>query len=142
MPMNQEIKARWVAWLHEHADKQTNGRLHRTSTNDSDNAPVGFCCLGGLCELAVADGIIEAREEVHLGQSLVAYGKETDRLDDRNSAVLPRIVMEWAGLEDSDPEVVVPEDEASKASTLGLTTVNDDLRLNFHQIADLIDAQL
>ena len=116
MPMNQEIKARWVAWLHEHADEQTTGRLHRTEARDSNNAPVGFCCLGGLCELAVADGIIGTMEFNEHGDTLITYGKATGRGGDWDSATLPLIVMEWAGLEDNDPEVLVPEDDASEAS--------------------------
>lgn len=139
MPMNQEIKNRWVAWLRANVDKQTRGRLNRIATIDPKNTPVGFCCLGGLCELAVADGVITSWSHLEHGDSLLTYGNSDGSWSD---AVLPQSVVDWAGLEEDDPEVNVPGDDATEPTRTGLTYVNDELRYNFNQIADLIDAQL
>lgn len=67
MAMNPEIKARWVAWLRANVDKQARGYLQRL--DPSDHSPAGFCCLGGLCEIAVQDGIIQSR---HIGTGKIS----------------------------------------------------------------------
>lgn len=157
MSMNQEIKARWVAWLRANADKQSVGRLNRVTSDDEPNHPVGFCCLGGLCEIAVQDGVIEARTKelsahrysTDYGQ-LVEYGK-FDELSvenyDPSDTVLPKSVREWAGLTDSDPTVTITDENGKVRTTehgdvTTLTHLNDELRYNFNQIADIIEAQL
>jgi hypothetical protein len=54
MAMNPGIKAAWGAWLLEHADDQGTGALCQIN---EDSGKEEFCCLGGLCELAIAAGI-------------------------------------------------------------------------------------
>jgi hypothetical protein len=138
--MNPEIKARWVAWLRANADKQARGRLQRITATNNDNG-IGFCCLGGLCEIAVADGII-GRKIIdprnidpwveHGSQLVVSYGANRDW----NANSLPEDVVNWAGLHSMDPALVVAGERHP------LTNINDILRLNFRQIADLIEQQL
>lgn len=145
MSMNPDIRARWTAWLRANADKQTTGRLNRTTTTSAKNYPIGFCCLGGLCELAVADGIIEARLKVENQFSdyglLMEYGKGSmvNNSWDWSDTSLPKAVYEWAGLTDPDPAVDISDGERV---TTTLTGLNDDYRYTFDQIADIIDAQL
>jgi len=131
--MNPEIKARWVAWLRANADKQARGKLQRITATNDDNG-IGFCCLGGLCEIAVADGIIRSKiiDPGYGSQLVVSYG--ADRAWNANS--LPEDVVNWAGLHSMDPALVVAGERHP------LTNINDILRLNFHQIADLIEQQL
>lgn len=124
--MNPEIKARWVAWLRENRGRQGRGVLRRGTGADAR-----FCCLGGLCEIAVADGVIEAR--IPYNSSICIYGDTVDISDIK----LPRTVMEWAGLAENDPYVLP---KAYSRLTLGY--LNDQLRFNFNQIADIIDEQL
>ena len=143
MPMNQEIKARWVAWLRANADKQTTGRLNRV-TSDRDTDPVGFCCLGGLCELAVQDGVIgallkESKEHGDFG-TVMTYGNASVGDYYWSTTSLPSAVTRWAGLSSSDPEVRITSNHGEW--TTNLTSVNDDEQYDFNQIADLIEAQL
>jgi len=140
--MNPEIKARWVAWLRANADKQTHGRLCRVGVKDSVD---GYCCLGGLCEIAVEDGIIFKQigdDPMFEGKQMVTYGTESGSEDlsircrATSHTTLPSAVITWAGVEDLDPKVTVNK------HLVPLTYVNDDMRLNFNQIADLIEEQL
>jgi len=55
--MNKEIQARWFEALLSGDYPQTRGTLHRIHASPINDA--GFCCLGVLCELAVADGKLE-----------------------------------------------------------------------------------
>jgi hypothetical protein len=130
--MNQEIKALWVQWLRDNADKQGNGALNRNGE---------FCCLGGLCELAVAAGVAG----VFLSDSTLSiYGPiDTEPNDEGRDgwadALLPQVVSEWAGLGIEHNPIVLAGDVPTGVA---LTELNDEWELNFHQIADLIEAQL
>lgn len=120
--MKQEIKERWVEALRSGKYEQGTGALTTGSGR--------YCCLGVLCDLAVADGAIEPPIVVEAG--MLAYGTrgETEHL--------PRLVQLWAGLEQHSPEVLVDPDEGSWQE---LVELNDNTGLNFHEIADLIEAQ-
>jgi hypothetical protein len=134
--MNPEIKARWVAWLRANADKQTQGRLCRLG---KDGAPDGYCCLGGLSEIAVQDGIITKQEvpDSILGGTMGVYGTfEDGGYGSASHTSLPSAVVPWAGVENWDPKVTVD------GGLVQLTYVNDNMRFNFNQIADLIEEQL
>jgi hypothetical protein len=114
--VNAEIKAQWLAALRSGEYAQGYGHLR---TDDE------FCCLGVLCEL---------------------HRKATDGnawIDERYEGafeVLPRVVVEWAGLQDSSPEICTTGYE--------LAVYNDgnshvDLSPHsFTEIADLIEEYL
>lgn len=122
--MNAEIKARWVAWLRANVDKQGYGALR----NPDDK----FCCLGGLCELAVADGIItHGVLGVHHW-----YGEPLP--GQRTSSHLPQLVQDWAGLSSFSPTVRVDGQSTT------LVDLNDDPEApwDFNRIADIIEQQL
>lgn len=138
--MNQEIKARWVAWLRANVDKQARGRLHHIGTGPTPRE--GFCCLGGLCELAIEDGIITKKEvpDSMMGGTMAVYGTFEDdggSCDSQSHTSLPTAVVAWAGVQNRDPRVNVQD-----TGLQPLSVVNDDLRLNFEAIANLIEAQL
>lgn len=125
--MDPEIKQLWLNALRSGEYSQAMGRLKR------DGA---FCCLGVLCEIAVANGVIEV-EDVNRGV-LGVIGKygESDE-----SSELPFVVAEWAGLDCPNPWVeVVLHDGTTRE--FALSDVNDDLNKNFLEIADLIEEQL
>lgn len=93
--MNQEIKERWVTALRSGDYEQGTARLN---TNDEK-----FCCLGVLCELAVADGVIQKfdkPDEIEQ-MTLIYYGDPEGEME---NAVLPPQVVEWAGLTEANPE--------------------------------------
>jgi len=134
-PMDPQIKARWVQWLRDNVDKQGVGTL-----NDSGK----FCCLGGLCELALQDGIVDFYPN---GRDS-AYGPVgTDPTDPATSGwgetLLPQVVSEWAGLgTDENPIVMAAFEDGDEPQKVSMTTLNDTWEYNFNQIADLIEEQL
>lgn len=129
--MNPEIRARWTAWLRAHVDQQSHGRLHNTRAYDG--RPVGFCCLGGLCELAIEDKVIGRFARIDESYQEI-YGK----FGDTSGSYLPFTVSRWAGLQGThDPGVRV-----EGHGVVSLSFLNDKLKWNFNQIADIIDEQL
>jgi hypothetical protein len=132
--MNPEIKARWVAWLRVNANSQGKGFLR-----DKDDR---YCCLGGLCELAVKDGVIE--RWLPAGERGYRYG---ERQTGRNStAYLPLKVVEWAGLEQyrgaKAGNVFVDSPDEPPPGSSPLAALNDSGRYDFHKIAYLIEEYL
>jgi hypothetical protein len=126
--LNEEIKARWTAALRS-GDYEQGFTLLQSKGK--------FCCLGVLCELAAADGIVTASENRGAnGDSCVRYGG--DNLDGSITS-LPVAVQVWAGLPTADPYVEDPNDVDRVHS---LTEWNDDMEVGFLEIADLIEASL
>jgi len=112
--MNQEIKAKWVAALRSGQYEQAKEVLHSEASG-------GFCCLGVLCVLSMAEtgfGISDTLEET-AGDNFLGL-----------------TVMQWAGLpfEHGDKVVIDGQDRL-------LSSHNDDGK-TFAQIADAIEAQL
>jgi hypothetical protein len=129
-PMNPQIKARWVQWLRDNVDNQGIGTL-----NDSGR----FCCLGGLCELALQDGIVDFYPN---GRDS-AYGPPNSAPKGWADALLPQVVSEWAGLDGEDNPVVMAIPEGGEErDEICMTGLNDEWGYNFNQIADLIEEQL
>lgn len=114
--MKSNVKKLWLQALRSGKYEQTQGTLR-----DTEN---GFCCLGVLCNLhAQTHPKIAAREK----HSTAYMGHSGD---------LPHSVMQWAGLEDSDPLVVY----RGEADTLA--GLNDSVGLSFKKIANVIEKQL
>jgi len=131
-PMNPQIKARWVQWLRGNVDKQGVGALNESGK---------FCCLGGLCELALQDGIVG----FYANGRDSAYGPVgTDPTTSGwSEALLPPVVSQWAGLgTEENPVVMAAFDGGEERQKVGMTTLNDEWKYNFNQIADLIEEQL
>lgn len=120
LEMNPEIRARWAAALRSGKYPQTHGRLRDGG---------GFCCLGVLCELAVADGTLAPADET---AGMYRY--------DGEPAVLPDAVLEWAGLRDDDPYVTADlgEEEGGR-QVVNLAGLNDDYLWGFSRIAGVIE---
>jgi hypothetical protein len=125
--MKKRVKVKWVAALRSGDYRQIKGNLHQQSGETLD-LRAGYCCLGVLCDLAYEAGVVRADFNTRSG--IWSYGADTD------TGVLPREVLDWAGLKDPDPFVPVGDDVAS------LTTVNDDYLLPFSRIADLVEEHL
>lgn len=125
--MKREIARRWVEALRSGEYAQTKGKLQRVVPGDHGE-PEGFCCLGVLCELAVADRVIpEARQESATGGA--EYGRSL--VDE----ILPIEVQEWAGLSSQDP-VLMPHESTSRCASYR----NDNLGWTFEELADAIEA--
>lgn len=112
--MNPEIKQEWVAALRSGKYKQGRKRLN---TDDK------YCCLGVLCEIAVAHGITEKATPSDLF-NITCYGG-------CNTSSLPREVVEWSG-------VSAYGDLSGQRS---LSELNDIGR-SFSEIATIIEAEL
>lgn len=89
--MNPEIKGKWLEALRSGRYQQGTRMLrYRPSKNVETEE---YCCLGVLCDLAVAAEVIPAPEELGLNGVTYAYGPDGD------VSLLPEPVMLWAGLE-------------------------------------------
>ncbi len=116
MRMKPKIKKLWTAALRSGEVEQGRGTLR-----DKYNK---MCCFGLLCNLhAQAHPEIAARQ-LHRTKYMGQVGYP------------PPEVVEWAGLRSIDPYVLL------NGSKITLTALNDDVGLNFRQIADVIDKQL
>lgn len=123
--MNTDIKTRWIAALRS-------GDYEQGYTLLNSNGK--FCCLGVLCELAVDDGVVTAKDEPISGNPGMRYTALGD-VYDSSITTLPWTVRNWAGLTSGDPMV---GDERSYT----LTQWNDEIQADFNEIADLIEKNL
>lgn len=117
--MKKEIADRWVEALESGKYPQTKGRLR-----DSD----GFCCLGVLCELAVADGV--AKSEEHKLRSFSQWRYQDATGGDLSFSRLPVVVKEWAGMNS--------EGGTRSGRKRKLWELNDNSGYSFKRIAKVI----
>ena len=127
--MNQAIKRRWLERLRSGEVEQAKGYLACADAR---------CCLGVLCDLYIEDHLDVVWE-------LDDDDDSAPRMLFGHCSVLPDSVVEWAGLSDSAPDVLVPEVKGHEPSA-NLTACNDGStfvnRRTFAEIADIIEAQL
>lgn len=132
MPMNQEVKAKWLAALRSGQYKQGPGYLRR---NDQ------FCCLGVLCDLFAKEGHGDWQEQPALAHD--QFFRFNARAGGGSMFGLPGAVQEWAGFEEGGSiRVNVPE----KRDGAYIEALNDGadyvgLR-SFSEIAAVIEEQL
>jgi hypothetical protein len=135
--MNPSIAQRWVQALRSGDFEQGRGKL-----NDGMG---GFCCLGVLCEIAVADGVIACSFNK---EGPVSYydpdatalqkGLYGDGYTDMSETSLPKAVQRWAGLK-------LGEQATPNSPSFGgwnLIELNDTEKYSFDQIADVIEKAL
>lgn len=122
--MNQEIKALWVADLRKNGDLQGMGALRTLPQMDGSSK---FCCLGRLCELAVAAGVIP---EPVPSLTCMSYGTE-----DASTMYLPDSVKRWA-------ETGLGSGSVTIDGVLQSLSVHNDKGKTFEQIADAIEREL
>lgn len=119
--MRTEIRDRWADALESGNYPQGGQHLALRDMNDV----MLYCCLGVLCELAAADGVVEADGNVKR-----RYGPE------REGNYLPEEVIAWAGLDANDPEVQRADGRPTTLSR------ENDAGTSFRSIAKLIREQL
>jgi hypothetical protein len=119
--MNPDIKAEWLAALR--SGKYTQGRSRLRTQFDNTES---FCCLGVLCDVAAKDG---PGQWAKGGSYYLTDGSHSD-------TSLPLGVSKWAGLNDDNDPVVGP------GGGMCLSSLNDENRLSFADIADLIEEYL
>jgi hypothetical protein len=135
--MKQEIKKMWIDALR--SGKYTQGHCqlikytHHTNKREeitidipteTELSVAKYCCLGVLCDLhrKVKGG------NLTFGWRGIFYA--------HGIGLPPEIVLKWAGLEFENPQIEY------NGKTYTLSELNDRQRLNFYQIADLIEQQL
>lgn len=126
--MDATIKEKWVAALRSGDYKQGKKVLH----NEDNNT---YCCLGVLCDIAVAEGVVEG---VETKEDLRLIGGESDiwvdaTMYDGAYATPPRSVQAWAGIDDLG---------SLPGTDKYLTNLNDYKGYTFDMIADEIEAHL
>lgn len=132
--MNNEIKELWVKALRSGKYKQGSSILHSTKTEIHE-----YCCLGVLCELASAEIKIQK------------YNNGFKTFYDGQHCYLPDSVLQWIGWSLKDPSIIISNPTEEEQKIFGykaekyithLSTLNDYYKLNFEQIADLIEKYL
>lgn len=124
--MNKDVKEKWVRALRSGEYEQTGGALAKPT----DLGGINYCCLGVLCELAVAEGVVTRHMTNPISRmAYINYGNR------RETQELPDEVIEWAGLIGRDPSIQDGDEPSSLAFA-------NDGGMNFDQIADLIEEQL
>lgn len=143
--MNPVVKARWLTALRSGEYQQGRELL---AQRDADNR-WSYCCLGVLCELAVADGVVEPTG--------CSCGSTDDSHDDNVDphrryyggfdTVLPPAVVRWADLPTDNP-IVAGTDLATCNDGRGVYVDGDGYAAppikarSFSAIADLIEEEL
>lgn len=125
-PMNPEIKQRWTTALRSGEYEQGRGAL----ATGRFAGGWSYCCLGVLCEIAVADGVIQADET---GNNMKAYGYGNNR------TYPPDAVRAWAGLP------ITPRNWAGSAeagSAERILARKNDSGSTFEEIAQWIEENL
>lgn len=119
--MNERVKKLWLDKLA--VSKQTTGCLH-----DPDND--SYCCLGALtqCYLDEKDLCWEDMYNLRPYRDTHVYGWQS---------TLDLVVVEWAGLYNSDPIVDIVLEDA-EYDTATLTTLND-WGMTFTEISKYIE---
>ena len=103
-----QIRKLWTAALRSGQYRKGTGRLKRLDGS--------YCCLGVLCELAVAHGIIRPPR---LDGDCYTYDP------DNKWAVLPTIVANWAGLSPANPVVYYISPYSGVSQRHDLAFIND-----------------
>lgn len=119
--MDSDIRAEWTTELRSGKYKQGRHALH--TTNDE------YCCLGILCEIAVAHGVIKAPLK-DPNTNNYRYGNPGDG----NVAFLPREVSKWAGMDSEDGHY--DSDDSINGSAL---SSDNDSGVPFDEIADRVE---
>lgn len=121
--MNPEYKKLWVEALRSRDYKQGEGNLCTLGSPDV------FCCLGVLCEIGVAKGVV-LRLNVHQGSVLYAH---KDAPYATHGGILP---------ERFSSEVGIPEEDSVQSIQDELVVMNDDKQFDFIAIAQWIEDNL
>lgn len=143
-----KIIEQWAAALESGKYQQARNTLQRVEPYehartdpgfDADNSTVGFCCLGVLCELAVAAGVVTKED---WGDTSLSNGKSVRY--GGSESFLPVGVVEWAGLDSHNPSVRADfQDEggAEYERVVALADLNDMYHKDFGYIAKAIRGQ-
>ncbi len=130
MPVNRENMKLWVEALRSGEYKQGRGALC-TVVEIDDTHPVGHCCLGVACEVAIKAGVPLEKRVLNDSYRIADYRHG----DGSSLGRLPPVVSSWLGLEGRrDPTL-----KSAINGIEGATTWNDTHGATFADIADMIE---
>ena len=118
--MRQAIANKWAEALESGEYEQ--GRRALAVSDPGPGPSLRHCCLGVLCELAIADGVALDKTPAYDGTPRITYANQ--------ASTLPEEVQEWAGMRTNEGTL----------QTSGLYTLsghNDD-GVPFSEIASII----
>jgi len=131
--VNPEVKELWLAALR--SGDYVQGQNQLTELPDLESGPARHCCLGVLCELAVAAGVVSFVRDV-----------QDHRTYDGEVNYLPPSVHEWAGISRNPMIRDLETSEVDQTCLVPLAALNDGAsglrQRSFTEIADLIEEQL
>lgn len=128
--MNQDVKKKWVDALRSDEYEKANGNLKKGEK--------GRCCLGVLCDIY---------KEEHGAARWVECRSDVDAFSpsdssDESTALLPDMVVDWAGLSHSGGARIRIEERGVRYT---LSELNDGISVeehSFDEIADIIENNL
>lgn len=154
MKLKPEVKEKWLAALRSGEYRQAKGALRRPGYTAEGAASESFCCLGVLCEVAMAEGVALRRVDKWGENGYEGTGDDYTGIVD---AYPPGVVTRWAvqsGLDGADlgldveddnlwdePVAVIDADDESGGRFTSLVGMNDNGR-SFDDIADVIEREL
>lgn len=121
--VNKERVALWVQALR---DPDLIQGLEALATRENETCPWEQCCLDVACQVAKANGL-------PLTEVILTYQRGYNQGDDVEVHVLPHTVRDWYGFNETYVKLY-HQGQATFA-----TELNDDERLTFDQIADVIE---
>lgn len=122
--MNQEFLAQWLEWLRDPNSKQVTRQLEMV---DEEGNLIGNCCMGGLCRIAIRNGL-KLKVTPRSWNSSIAFNDHT--------ALLPEEVVEWMGVEPYSDFVLPFRDR--RGEQVSAYYLNDE-GFTFPQIADVLE---
>lgn len=129
MTVNKANMRLVVAALRSGKYPQGEGRLKQIA---NDGTPLGYCCMGVMCEVAIEHGVKVATYSYRLND--VARSVQFDG----STGFLRANVSNWLGLDAGfDVDVIVGKDGNKKISA---ALANDELKWGFDRIADSMEA--
>lgn len=130
--MNAAVKKQWVEALRSGKYEQGTCALRKHNFGQDQ-----YCCLGVLCDLYTKEFPNAAGRWDHVVENgIVPFCRlDSDGIEDWQHEVLTPAVREWAGLNSDDPILRFADDRFC------VSTLNDDERLDFNAIANLIEEQ-
>lgn len=137
--MKPEIKAQWQDELRsgKYAQGKRSLASQETSTDEDGNTITRntYCCLGVLCELAKAEGVVRTFPLDDINN--VPYGPaptEDNPFPQTSTSYLPQPVVDWAGLVSQDGDPILTIDGSFKRAS-----EHNDTKRTFAEIADALD---
>ncbi len=129
--MQKELKTKWIEALRSGEYHQATGLLR--SENTVDGSPMGYCCLGVLCDVVDSDGWTPERDEWETAEGdveeggLLYFHKLGAESNGEGDTLL---LTAWAEEQGLDPDLISE-----------LTSLNDGGN-DFTFIADVIEAKV